>query len=699
MLINKLELENFGVTEEKQTITFKKGINLITGDNGKGKSTAVKALSLMLFNYAKGRHQDYINWNKDFFKTMLDLEHAGHKYEVKFSAGRGSDGKLLTIDNDDYYERSEANDKLAELFNPKLMLASMISFEGETDLITVKPAERREHLKKIYDLDFKNEIIRIKSLIDSLTDNDIANIEKEILVLESIEYDINELKELPFDEETYNSYIQLTEANSERIKSAVELNSNRKQLVEKLVNLKLNASNLENDLNSLELSYSNLNEQEKPVISDSIYDALNKYKLSLESFNDDNVKLLEDEISTFRKKRPISIDEDKLSTITSEAGVLLLEISNLNKKIKDLESGTCPTCGGEIKSTDISSWQSDLKDLEEKSKLKKIEIASHKEEIVKKKEIDDFNLNVKEMTDKLNSDIEKLKIKNLNDKKDLEKSIEYEEKSIEASKKNIKLETEVLENKIIEADKKISDKNKSIENCKKEIDDTQVSIDSSELIDIEDIENENEIILGKISEYIQISTERNLIIKKNESEELRKIAATSKIKDLKIERDTLASEVAEYKEQKDILNKRFPSFVIATLIKTIEFEMNDFIIKTYEGKYTIKIVEKKDAIYVVYGAKEADVSLASGYEKQVFSLAYKNALNKISGTGVLILDEVDSASSIENSLQLYKIVGSMTDLYQQIIIITHKPEVQELLINEYNALAYEVDNGKFRRIA
>lgn len=698
MVINKLEIENFGKTVEKQTLEFKKGINLICGNNGEGKSNALKALSLLLFNYSKGRHQDYINWDKDSFKTSLDLEHLGNTYDIKFSVGARSEGKLLTINGNDYYERSEANDRLAQDFNPKLMLASMISFEGETDLITVKPAERREHLKKIYDLDFKYKLLELKNLIDTLNDKDIAEIEKEILILQSVEYDINELIPLPFSHDDYLNYKDLSLSNNERIKKSVEINQKKQQLITNLAKFKDDGELANNNLNVYNASLTKLQTEPKKEVID--YDLkLSEYKEKLDNLNDDNVKLLEASILTLRKKRPIIIDENLLPQLTSEAGVLLLEINTLRKKISDLENGVCPTCGGEIESSDISTWKLQLEEKIKESDIKKLEIADHKVKITEAKAIDDLNLEVKEKTDHIKNDIEKLKVNNANDKKTLESSIKHEEENIKTLKENVKLEKEIRDNKILDLKQKVVDCLDRIANINTDTFTTQDEIDACEFDDVGEIEKENETITSQIVEYDRISTGRDLTEKKNKSEELRRVENEKLQQEKTIKRDQLSAEVAEYIEQKDILNKRFPSYVIATLIKTIEHEMNDFIIKTYEGKYKIKILEKKDAIYVVYGKKEVDVALASGYEKQVFSLAYKHALNKISGTGVLILDEVDSASSIENSIQLYKIVGSMTDLYQQIIIITHKPEVQELLINEYNTKAYEVINGSYKRIA
>ncbi len=702
MIIDKLELENFGKSTDKQTIEFQKGINLICGDNGEGKSNALKSLSLLLFNYSKGRHQDYINWDKDWFKTKLNLEHLSHKYEIDFSIGKGMDGKLLTIDNEDYYERSEANNKLAEIFSPKLCLASMISFEGETDLITVKPAERREHLKQIYDLDFKVEIARLKALISKLTDEDIAKVKENILLLEAIEYDVNDPPELPFTNDTYEAHKKLIASNNDRIKKAVELNSQRKQLSDQIDNL-----DLENDAERRTLQVIEANllkartelENFSSEIDPNLADDLASYINQLDGLNEDKIAEYEELKKLQKKQRPIRVTEAAKDERLSMKATLSSERSALAKKIENLKSGVCPTCNGEIDAKDISSWEKELKQLDESIDLVTEEILDLRTELDQKKVIEDFNLDVETKIDAYDRAIVDFRKDQKNLKERLEGDINNKKSQIASAIENISLKKDLLE-------KDVTNNEKELTNCdarKKAIIDSVKALEEqfSKLTEIlvTPIETENAEIQGLITKFDTTAKEISLVEKKNVEEVLRQKDNEIKIIQFTDERNKLSSEVAEYAEQKDILMKKFPSYVIATLIKTIEYEMNDFIIKTYEGKYKIKIQEKKDAIYVVYGKKEADVSLASGYEKQVFSLAYKNALNKISGTGVLILDEVDSASSITNSLQLYKIVGSMTDLYQQIIIITHKPEVQELLIDEYNARAYEVKDGSFGRIA
>jgi DNA repair exonuclease SbcCD ATPase subunit len=162
-------------------------------------------------------------------------------------------------------------------------------------------------------------------------------------------------------------------------------------------------------------------------------------------------------------------------------------------------------------------------------------------------------------------------------------------------------------------------------------------------------------------------------------------------------------ESAKVKQQKDlkvvedsitILKRDFPIFIINQMAKQLEYYMNKFIEQTYNGRYQIKIKETKSGISITYGPEEEDVYFASGFEKGLFSIAYKDALCKISGIDILIMDEPDAFASEENSKQLFTFIGSLKDKYSQIITVTHKPTVVEMLQNEFGAKVFEVASGQ-----
>ena len=68
----KLELEGFGGFAKQKEITFKKGINFISGLNETGKSTILEALLACLFKYTPAKITPYFCWhNKDTCKLAL----------------------------------------------------------------------------------------------------------------------------------------------------------------------------------------------------------------------------------------------------------------------------------------------------------------------------------------------------------------------------------------------------------------------------------------------------------------------------------------------------------------------------------------------------------------------------------------------------------------------------------------------------
>jgi chromosome segregation ATPase len=65
------------------------------------------------------------------------------------------------------------------------------------------------------------------------------------------------------------------------------------------------------------------------------------------------------------------------------------------------------------------------------------------------------------------------------------------------------------------------------------------------------------------------------------------------------------------------------------------------------------------------------------------------ALASITGIGFLILDEIDSDASEDNSISLYSnLIDS--NLFSQIICISHKNDTKEHLLNNYQTKLIEL---------
>ncbi len=80
MELKKIELRNFR-NFKKQNIDFKPGINVISGENGSGKSNLLESIYLFFKgkSFRKARLKDMINWEEDFFR--LDLSVKNYTYD------------------------------------------------------------------------------------------------------------------------------------------------------------------------------------------------------------------------------------------------------------------------------------------------------------------------------------------------------------------------------------------------------------------------------------------------------------------------------------------------------------------------------------------------------------------------------------------------------------------------------------------
>lgn len=675
MNLHYLKVKNFGIIKQK-LFTFNNGINLISGDNGSGKSTILKALALLLFNYTKGKLEDYINWNANSFELEIEFEHNSKLFKQTYIYDGKSSNRDLYIDNQ-YYKNSDAVTELNTYFNSKVSLASIISFEGEIDLIHTRPSDRREHLKNIYDLNFKSEIDKIDQEIKYLKDEKQKELDQEIYFLENKEYNLFELKEYPFDKE---DYLDIKENLLALKKHYNELEIEQKEYYNK----KKEIGNLHNDL----IEY----EEELKKINDNVYTDEN-LQLQKEEWNK-QIQLLQDELDKTDWNKKVDELQSKLNDITvlriRKFDNTLLEntanslvqsnglIEQWNNYIEQAKQGKCPVCGKEVTEEDYKNFEIELQKEKENNKeilekLNKLKIDKEKNEKLVKQ--NDDNIREKKYLEK---EIENEKQTADIRKQDLHDKIEYEKKSIEE-----KIE-KYLELQNLYSTQKLSIE-KNITNINNKLFKLEKQLEEYEEIDLNELKDNMNNLENEIKAFDAIEAYNKECEKKNKELEKQKQIDIKTKKDLIKQKEKLLKDIDNLTKSKSILQKEFPTFVISKMIQSLEKNINDFIEKTYDGRYKIKIIENKNALYVVYGEKEKDVSLASGYEKQLFSLAYKHGLSQIQNLGIILLDEVDSQASEEKSEILYHTIGQMNDIYNQTFVITHRELVKEVLENNYNA--------------
>jgi DNA repair exonuclease SbcCD ATPase subunit len=85
--------------------------------------------------------------------------------------------------------------------------------------------------------------------------------------------------------------------------------------------------------------------------------------------------------------------------------------------------------------------------------------------------------------------------------------------------------------------------------------------------------------------------------------------------------------------------------------------------------------------------------MSSGFEKALLSLAFKISLARMYSCNCLFLDEADGAADEENTQVLYESIID-SGYFDQLFLITHKNNIKEFVVNNYQAQIFEVEKGR-----
>jgi DNA repair exonuclease SbcCD ATPase subunit len=283
------------------------------------------------------------------------------------------------------------------------------------------------------------------------------------------------------------------------------------------------------------------------------------------------------------------------------------------------------------------------------------------------------------------------------EKESIDKLIQTETQSIEQQKKFLRDGIEKADQSIKQIKEKVKVLEEKIEADKKNIDDITKKIPAQiPIVDQNDSQKFNNLV-NQIRVYDSVVEKNKVYVEQNKKIEKEKADDQKLLKEYRLQRDKIVSEIDDLKKGKIIFQKDFPNYVISTMVNGIEDGINKAVGYIYNGRYKVKMKESRSGIETVYGPRETSIAIASGFEKELFTLGYKNAFGQIAGLGVLFLDEVDSFASVDNSRKVFETIGELHNKYKQVFIITHKEPVQEMLRNEYRATCFVVNNGVIQK--
>lgn len=563
MIIKRVKLENYR-SHSNTTVDFSKGVNLILGKNGKGKTSILEAISSVMFN-TKDRS------GKETGKNFIKFGEKSGKIEIEFTANDRRDyifkteffktkpKKQTLTDVNGLDCEGDIQENLEELCGIKkgfeetyenIVIAKQNEF---INIFKAKPKDREEIFNKIFNTQIYKEMY--DSFLKEATDKYIKQIDylsKDIDSLKENMENKEEISKLLKDEETLKEKLNMDFSKTTEI--STKLSNEIKDYETTEINLKNLISNIQDEEEKLK-KYSNLLKENiieakkakkaKTVVEEnkkSYFEYLEVEK-KLKDFREIYANLLQEqklniqyqnnmeklELSNKSLKADITNLEESISKNSEKKEILEKDIITLKNKEESLNS----------KLKEYTSLLTQLEDLE-KSKKKSLD-----KQLEKKTEINILEKDLSSKKDLFSSiDIEEIE-KQLSNFKDLEKEL----KSLEEQKIIFGTEVNTLKNASNELSSKICPYLK--ENCEnlkdKEADDyfsSKISIKTEAIEDLKKKIEEKSLILTekfafeeKKKQYFELDkTIKNLELSlKTEEVNLKEIEVNIKSLDISIQ--------------------------------------------------------------------------------------------------------------------------------------------------------------------
>ena len=572
MIIKRVQLENYR-SHSNITVEFTKGVNLILGKNGRGKTSILEAISTVMFNTkdrsGKETGKSYIKFGEKSSKVDIDfIANDGREYNLKTEFFKTKPKKQTLKDMIGSEYDGDIQEKLEELCGIKkgfeetyenIVIAKQNEF---INIFKAKPKDREEIFNKIFNTQIYKEMYDsfLKEAVDKYKEK-VKDLDKEITFL----------KENMEDKEQITNFLKVEEI----IKNTLNKDfSETTEIINKLSNEIKDYETTEIELNNL---IKNIKDEENKIkkylniLKENIIEAkqAKKSKIIVKENEKSYLEYLEIEnrLKDLRENLDNLLEEQKLN-IQYQNNIEKLELSNKNFKvdISNLEENISKNSEkkenleSEISNLKITEEDLDLKLkiyidlLDELEKLEDFKDKKLEDKLKKTTEIDILKKELVSKNDLFKATNIEMIEKKLSDFQELEKELKLlEEQKIifETEIKTLKKSSKELSDKICPF---LNEKCQNLEN--KEAEDY---FSSKISIKTEDLEN----LKKNIEEKTQILVEKEIFEdKKKQYFELEK-----SIKDLEL---SLKNEEINLKEiELDIKNLDMD---IQKLIENQEFQ-------------------------------------------------------------------------------------------------------------------------------
>ena len=163
MIFKRLKLKNFK-SYANETVNFDKGITVIVGENGAGKSSIFEAISFSLFKqHTAGKLNDLVRNNTENMSVELDFVSRGKEYRIirdktksktvsRLLTKTSSDGEFMSLCSGEK-EVSSTIQSILDM-DANLFLNAIYVRQGEiAELVDKQPAEKKRLIGRLLGLD------------------------------------------------------------------------------------------------------------------------------------------------------------------------------------------------------------------------------------------------------------------------------------------------------------------------------------------------------------------------------------------------------------------------------------------------------------------------------------------------------------------------------------------------------------------
>ncbi len=676
--LHQLSIKNFMSIESAEFDFSDGGFFVFKGQFGAGKSTVLAAIALCWIEHRRGdSYKDFIKQNTEEAQVNLTGELFGHPIEfetiIADKPGQGPVRKTIKYKGTTY-KNSECTEFLQSL-DINYLQHIMFSMQGEGNITDLKPGDRTKLLKKIFDFEFASEIEELeKRQLDTVEKGNTLRVQLDML--NRRDFKIQELRKVltPGERHTKSLEIErleIEEQENQKVRAAFQAADENKQALKRLVdalatqkesyraqqtNQKKYLESLQVNLTSAESSLSSIPNEE------SIQVQIRNGTSAIETF------------STYRKAEAIQIQnlEERVHEVLQRK--LLSETH-----VKAHSEGVCSRCGQPTHPENVPQMEQELAEATQLYTSFQAELKEKREKLAARdKQIYEAESHQKQLTASLDV-------------------YRKQRATFTASVAALKIQTEDAYQSLTLTTKAYEKTERDWNEAVGRWDQAKAAVPAaprsmqSVLLDLKAqlSADDTAIEINKVLE-----TQNASILK--EKEETKK-AVEENVK----QQQALANESLALKEAQRVIEVDLPNFIIVKACGKIEKYINEFI-QEVKPEMAVRLLQKRSGVDFFYSPvkgipedKWLSTKMASGFEKELLSIAWRVALARAYHLPILILDEIDSAANPQASEATYRTLARQEE-FEQVFVISHKEEIGNVLIQEADKVAvWLAESGEF----